>query len=155
RVGRFHLRDFVLAALIGAEIEAAQLVVEMSGEFDLYLGWTGRELIGNREGCRLIFLVCGYLRGLCLPAGADRDFVEIDLQRVERNRVARFAELEVDRLVALITIRREVDVYRECIVIGRRAARQALGESWTAGKQTGCKHKQVVLHISLSRMEDV
>ena len=47
RVGRFHLRDFVLAALVGAQIEAAQLVVQMAGVLDVH-----RRRPGGKLACR-------------------------------------------------------------------------------------------------------
>ncbi len=146
RVGGFHLRDDILLAFVGAQIEAAKLIVEMSGVFDVQGCGTGRKLVIEAKGRALVFFVQRNLGGLGLSARRRSHVMEVDLNRIQRDGGAGFAELEVDGLVAIKGVVGEVDVDGKGIVIGRRTAGQALRHRCAAGKQADSEDKQELFH---------
>src|SRR5208337_1452945 len=157
RVGGLHLRHFVLPAVVSAQIEAAQLVVEMTGVLDVQGGWTRGKLLVHGERRHLVLFVSGDLRGLGLATSGYGHLMKIDFHGIEGDGVAGLVELEINDLVALVAIVREIDVDGKPVMFGRGAARKALRKRRATGKQTSRQHEQNSFHItprSKERFED-
>jgi hypothetical protein len=114
----------------------------MAGVVDVDRCNSGRKFVGDSEGRGLVLLVGGNLGSLSLACGGDCDFVEVDLKRIERDRLAGLVQDEINRLVAIEVVVREVDVEGKGVVVRRRAAGKPLRERCTAGEQDHetCKH---------------
>ncbi len=127
RVGRLELRDGVALVVLGAEIEAAQLVVEDAAVADVDLRAALRQRLRHREGCGLTLFVERDGRRLPRRAAFDRDLAERDFRRVEDDRARRLRDVDTNRFRPVEARLGEVDVEAQVVVTRGHPGRQALG----------------------------
>jgi hypothetical protein len=117
RVGGFELRHRVAAIVRLAQIEAAQLVIESAGVFDVQSRRSGGDSFRDDQRRELRLLVDFGPRRLCRAASLDGDLLEGDLRRVEDDAIGRLGDTDVDRFFAGERRARQVGRDRQGVVI--------------------------------------